>query len=195
MSSLSTRFSKQKHIINNDLSDIIEETKRCLNVNNTQHIDSNYNNLLNLSNKFEIQSSSLSSISESNSVLEITHQCRNKKKSRIGNLNKKSNISINKCKKNSNLNLNNNNNKNSFEKKMNISNVISWWEDNQQEILNNKNEHDNMLITSDETLQNIVNGALNLMLTNSKSRLEKQIKTFVDRKKLKRNRQHIQSNV
>ncbi|CAF1091511.1 unnamed protein product [Rotaria sp. Silwood1] len=192
MSSLSARLLKRKHISNNDILEIIEETKHCLNINN----DSNCNNLL---NKLEIQSLSLSSTFDCNSVSQIEkkilhHRYRIKKKSRIIDLNRKTTVSINKHKINTNLNENNDKQLDLFENKSNIPNVISWWEDNQQEIFKNNNEHDDdILKTSDENLQKIVDGALNLMLTNSKSKIQKQIKTFIDRKKLKRNRRHIQS--
>ncbi|CAF1311773.1 unnamed protein product [Rotaria sordida] len=240
MSSLFTTSSKQKtqrkHMRNNEISEIIKETKGYLNVNNTQHISSNCNNLLNLSNKLKIQSSSLSSVSKSNSVSQIEkkhayHRCQNKKTTisinkckqshtKHNNYHRRNNIlsditilSIDDSKMDTNLNDNNKNSSlinnqtndkqlNSSTNKSNTPDIISWWEDNQQEIFKNKNDDnddDEMLITSDEILQKIVDGALNLMLTSSKSKIQKQIQTFIDRKKFRQNIQskdvHIDSHL
>jgi hypothetical protein len=48
-----------------------------------------------------------------------------------------------------------------------------------------------MLTTTDGTLQKIVNGALSMMLTNAKHRIQ----TFVQREMLTGNRRNIQSKV
>jgi hypothetical protein len=73
-----------------------------------------------------------------------------------------------------------------------IPHVISWWDENEQEKCEND---DQMLTTSDETLQNIVNGALNIMLASSKTTIQNRIKTFADRKVLTGNRRNWISKV
>ncbi|CAF1304003.1 unnamed protein product [Rotaria magnacalcarata] len=129
MSSFSARLLKaqRKHKVNSDITDIIEETRRCLNLSNDRLSSSKFDSV------FETESN-------------------------------------------------------------NIPNIIPWWEDNHEEIFENKIDHDAMLATADDTLKKIVDGALDLMLTNSKSKIQKQIKIFVDRKKLKRSRRNTRSN-
>ncbi|CAF0743115.1 unnamed protein product [Adineta steineri] len=72
------------------------------------------------------------------------------------------------------------------------NNVIPWWEDNQQD---DEFNADQVLTTSDETLQKIVQGALQLMSNDSTKKVQKRIKTFVDRKRLKKQPRHMRSKV
>lgn len=105
----------EKLMINpSNISDIVEQTKRCLNLHNSQHIDNNHS----------------------------------------------------------------------------IPTIIPWWEKNEDD-----NEPDELLMTSDEDLKRIVDGSMNLMLTNSKLKVEKRIQTFIDRKRFKHNRQKSRSKV
>ncbi|CAF0763330.1 unnamed protein product [Adineta ricciae] len=76
-----------------------------------------------------------------------------------------------------------------------VPRMISWWEDNND----NKSDQDDedtdekMLTTTDSTLQKIVNGALSMMLTNSKTTVQNRIKTFADREMLTGNRRNLGS--
>ena len=78
-----------------------------------------------------------------------------------------------------------------------VPRIMSWWEDNND----NKSDQDDedtdekMLTTTDSTLQKIVNGALSMMLTNSKTTVRNRIKTFVDREMLTGNRRNLGSKV
>ncbi len=78
-----------------------------------------------------------------------------------------------------------------------VPRVISWWEDNDDDDEDEKSENDDekMLTTTDGTLQKIVNGALSMMLANSKNTIQNRIKTFVHREMLTGNRRNIGSKV
>ncbi|CAF1217343.1 unnamed protein product [Adineta steineri] len=76
-----------------------------------------------------------------------------------------------------------------------IPRVISWWEDNDDDKSENDDDDNNndekMLTTTDGTLQKIVNGALSMMLTNSKNTIQNRIKSYVDREMLTGNRRNL----
>jgi hypothetical protein len=78
-----------------------------------------------------------------------------------------------------------------------VPRVISWWEDDKSE--NDDDDDDDndekMLTTTDGALQKIVNGALSMMLTSSKTTIQNKIKTFVHREMLTGNRRYAGSKV
>jgi hypothetical protein len=84
-----------------------------------------------------------------------------------------------------------------------VPRLVSWWEKNKSDRDSDNNNNDNdedhndddMLTTTDGTLQKIVNGALSMMLASSKTTVQNRIKTFVHREMLTGNRRHIPSKV
>ena len=83
-----------------------------------------------------------------------------------------------------------------------VPRVISWWEDNDDDDNDDDDENDKsdnddekMLTTTDGTLQKIVNGALSMMLANSKNPIQNRIKSFVHREMLTGNRRNLGSKV
>jgi hypothetical protein len=81
-----------------------------------------------------------------------------------------------------------------------VPRVISWWEDNDDDDDEKSDDDDDdadekMLTTTDGTLQKIVNGALSMMLANSKNTIQNRIKTLVHREMLTGNRRNLGSKV
>ena len=74
-----------------------------------------------------------------------------------------------------------------------VPKLISWWDEKTSDQESDQDEK--MLTTTDGTLQKIVNGALNMMLTSSKASLQNRIKHLVNREMLTGNRRHIASKV
>ena len=73
----------------------------------------------------------------------------------------------------------------------------SWRKDHEDEASeNNDDDNDNeMLTSSNRTLQKFVNSAFNMMLTNSKYTIQNRIKTFANRQFLTGDRKHAGSKV
>ena len=77
-----------------------------------------------------------------------------------------------------------------------VPRVISWWEDEKSDDDDEDDDDDEkMLTTTDGALQKIVNGALSMMVANSKNTIQNRIKTLVHREMLTGNRRNIGSKV
>lgn len=75
-----------------------------------------------------------------------------------------------------------------------VPRLISWWQENKSDD-DTDDDDEKMLTTTDGTLQKIVDGALSMMLSSSKTNIQNRIKHLVHREMLTGNRRHGPSKV